>query len=164
MPIAAKVMAPAPLGQAVAIQNSATGADHHERAPRIDQRGQPVSHVEPDATTANKQSSRVIYEQGQPVKCLRNARESLGRMVSEQAQRRRSGGQRDERLSRQSSQRAGSPCTDAARSSRGSRCRTSSASLRACSGGGLIRWFATVRHPATAEISPPTAACRTGEW
>jgi hypothetical protein len=43
--IAAKLIADAPLGQVVTIQNSATAADRGESAPGIDESGQPIGHA-----------------------------------------------------------------------------------------------------------------------
>ncbi len=58
-------------------------ADHDERAPRIDERWQPIGHADLEATAARNRPSRSTNKQREPVERIRNAVEHPSRVVGE---------------------------------------------------------------------------------
>ena len=72
-------------------------ADRHQGAPGIDPGRQPVGHAQPDAAMPLERAAPAGDQQGQPLQRLRRARHCPSALVGEQPQRRRAGGQGDQR-------------------------------------------------------------------
>ena len=93
---AAKTMAEAPLGHAVAIQKSSTAPIVMNARPALTKEGN-QSGTWSQATTARRSVIRIGDEQREPVERLRHAGQHLGGLIGEQPQRWRAGRQVDQR-------------------------------------------------------------------
>ena len=65
------------------------GTDHDERAPRVDERREPIGHAKADDAAARNRSSGIGNKQRQPVERVRDAGQHFRRLIGEQPQRRR---------------------------------------------------------------------------
>ena len=172
-PIAAKVMADAPLGHTVTIQKSSATPITMKARPALTSEGSQsgtrtrtlrcqgtgragsaTSSASPFSACEMPASTSAVWSASS---------RSDGVLAGNAISRRTAASQIRRRPTGSAIQRAGSPCSGADRSSSDMPCRTASVSCRARSADRLLKCTDTARQLAKAANKPSTAVCNTGE-